>query len=141
MSAAARVANLPIRLKILGAFLAILCFVAGLGLTALERAGSMDSTVQEITRNYALAVVYLDDMRAGLGGARTVLARELLNERDKAWRDDSQAQFAELVASFEKGSALYAPTIRGRSSWGRRARQASVPKKRFMPAWPTTSSR
>ena len=64
----ARIANLSIRTKILLSFLTVLVVLIGLGLNALQRSGEMNTKVEDITRNYALAVVYLDEMRVSNGG-------------------------------------------------------------------------
>jgi methyl-accepting chemotaxis protein len=111
LSVSARLANLAIRTKILFSFTTILALLVALGLNALYRSSAMNSTVEDLTRNYVLAVVYLDEMRVSEASYRGSLARELLQAGDKTARQNSLATLARLQKAFEENSALYAPTV------------------------------
>jgi hypothetical protein len=86
LSVSARIANLSIRTKIVFSFMTVLALLAGLGLNALQRSSAMNSTVGDLTRNYALAVVYLDEMRVSVAEFRGALARQLLQFDDRRAR-------------------------------------------------------
>jgi methyl-accepting chemotaxis protein len=111
LSASSRFANLAIRTKILLSFTMILALLAGLGLNALYRSSAMNDTVEDLTGNYALAVVYLDEMRVSVASYRGGLARELLKPDDQAERQTSRATLAQLVKTYEENAARYEPTI------------------------------
>lgn len=97
--------------KILLSFAFILALLAGLGGTAMQRSGTTNAAVGRITENYLLAVIYLDEMRTSFATYRGTVARALLQADDAAARAGADAKLAELVASYQKNDAAYAPTI------------------------------
>jgi methyl-accepting chemotaxis protein len=107
----ARIANLSIRAKILFSFLTVMVLLVGLGLNALQRSSEMNRKVEDITRNYALAVVYLDEMRVSVGDYRGAVARELLADDGKAERQSTQTVLAGLAKLHDENDAKYAPTV------------------------------
>jgi methyl-accepting chemotaxis protein len=107
----ARIANLSIRSKILLSFLTVLVVLIGLGLNALQRSSAMNLQVEDITRNYALAVVYLDQMRVSVADYRGAVARELLDADDKTARQNAQTVLADLTKLHDESDAKYAPTV------------------------------
>jgi methyl-accepting chemotaxis protein len=111
LSAAARVQNLAIRTKILVSFLTILVLVVGLGLNALHRSSAMNSTVEDLTRDYALAVVYLDEMRVSVASHRGALALKVLKADDSSARQAIQLAMAGIVKAFEENNEKYALTV------------------------------
>ncbi|MGD0103935.1 MAG: methyl-accepting chemotaxis protein [Rhodopila sp.] len=111
MSFSARVANLTIRTKILCSFLTILALLAGLGLNALQRSSAMNQSVQNITGNYALAVVYLDEMRVSISDYRGAMARGVLQADDRAAGQKLDADLGRLLKTYEDNDAKYALTV------------------------------
>jgi len=111
LSVSARVANLAIRTKILASFLTILALLAGLGLNALQRSSAMNQSVQNITGNYALGVVHLDEMRVSIADYRNTMTRAVLEADDKAARQKLDADFARLLKTYEENDAKYVPTV------------------------------
>jgi len=104
-------ANLAIRTKILLSFAFILALLAGLGGTAMQRSGATNAAVGEMTGNYLLAVIYLDEMRTSFVTYRSATARALLQADDAAARAGAEAKLAELEANYQKNDAAYAPTV------------------------------
>jgi methyl-accepting chemotaxis protein len=111
LSVNARIANLAIRTKIVLSFATILALLAGLGLNALQRSSATNSAVEDLTRNYAMAVVFLDEMRVGIASYRGGVARELLQIDDKAARQKAPAVRAAIVKTFDENNAKYARTV------------------------------
>jgi methyl-accepting chemotaxis protein len=111
LSFSARVANLTIRTKILCSFLTILALLAGLGLNALQRSSAMNQSVQNITGNYALAVVYLDEMRVSISDYRGAMARGVLQADDRAAGQKLDADLGRLLKTYEDNDAKYALTV------------------------------
>jgi methyl-accepting chemotaxis protein len=111
MSATAHPSNLPICSKIIVSFLAIMVVLAALGLSALQRSAAMNDTVGDITRNYGLAVVYLDEMRVAVSNYRGQVVREIALFDDKAVREAAGNGLAEALQTFDANSAKYVPTI------------------------------
>ncbi len=111
MSIGVRIENLTIRSKIVLSFLMILVLLTGLGLDALRRSRNMNNTVEDITRNYALAVVYLDEMRVAVASYRGALARQLLQADDPATRQAAPATISRIIKIFEDNDAMYTPTV------------------------------
>jgi methyl-accepting chemotaxis protein len=107
----ARIANLSIRTKILLSFLTVLVVLIGLGLNALQRSSEMNTKVEDITRNYALAVVYLDEMRVSIADYRGTVARELLGADDKTMRQTTQTVLADLTKLYDQNDTKYAATV------------------------------
>jgi methyl-accepting chemotaxis protein len=106
-----RLENLSIRSKILTCFAAILVVLVGLGANALQRASAMNEEISNITRNYGLAIVYLDEMRVSVAQYRALLARLILQSDDKAARQASMGMFEELVKTFDQNNSQYGPTV------------------------------
>ena len=111
MSVGLRISNLAIRTKILLSFVTVLILLGGLGLNALQRSSVMDSAIQNITGDYALAVVYLDDMRVSLSDYRGNIARELLQGDDKTALQNTASVLTGLVKIYDENDAKYAPTV------------------------------
>jgi methyl-accepting chemotaxis protein len=112
MSVSARIANLAIRTKILLSFLAVLALMVGLGLNALQRSSTMNNTVADITRNYALAIVYLDEMRVAVSSYRSANSRSILLAEEAGGNlDDMDGRFRQLTKQYEENDARYAPTV------------------------------
>ncbi|MEA2739040.1 MAG: methyl-accepting chemotaxis protein, partial [Acetobacteraceae bacterium] len=111
MSVSVRFTNLAIRTKILFSFMMILLLLTGMGLNALQRSGGMNAKVEDLTRNYALAVVYLDEMRVSVASYRGALSTELLQINDKTARQSAPATFERLTKTFDANDALYARTV------------------------------
>ncbi len=112
MALAAQIGNLAIRTKILFSFTAVLVLLVGLGGTALQRSSKMNGTVEIITRNYALAVVYLDEMRVSVASCRSVNARAIVQASSKATEtEDIAIRIAELMKTYEANDALYSATV------------------------------
>jgi methyl-accepting chemotaxis protein len=106
-----RLENLSIRSKILASFVAILVVLIGLGTNALQRASAMNEEISNITRNYGLAIVYLDEMRASVGSYRAVLTRQVLQADDKAALKESSRTLEDLAKTFDENNNQYAPTV------------------------------
>ncbi len=111
MSVGLRISNLAIRTKILLSFSTVLILLVGLGLNSLQRSSAMDGAIQSITGNYALAVVYLDEMRVSIADYRGTVARELLQGDDKTARQNSVSVLATLAKTYDENDAKYAPTV------------------------------
>ena len=111
MSVGLRISNLAIRTKILLSFVTVLILLGGLGLNALQRSSVMDRAIQNITGDYALAVVYLDDMRVSLSDYRGNIARELLQGDDKTALQNTASVLTGLVKIYDENDAKYAPTV------------------------------
>ena len=71
----------------------------------------MDETIQGITGNYALAVVYLDGMRVSISDYRGSIARELLHSDDKTAPQNTASVLAALAKTYDEKDAKYALTI------------------------------
>jgi methyl-accepting chemotaxis protein len=106
-----RLENLAIRSKILVCFAAILIVLLGLGWNALQRSSSMNDAVSNITGNYGLAIVYLDEMRVSVATYRAVSAREMLLADDKAARLATTEMLDALIKKFDENDHLYSPTL------------------------------
>ena len=111
MSVGLRISNLAIRTKILLSFVTVLILLGGLGLNALQRSSVMDRAIQNITGDYALALVYLDDMRVSLSDYRGNIARELLQGDDKTALQNTASVLTGLVKIYDENDAKYAPTV------------------------------
>jgi methyl-accepting chemotaxis protein len=111
LSVGLRIANLAIRTKILLSFATVLILLGGLGLNALQRSSAMDETIQGITGNYALAVVYLDEMRVSISDYRGSIARELLHSDDKTALQNTASLLTALAKTYDENDAKYAVTI------------------------------
>ena len=111
MSVGLRIANLAIRTKILLSFATVLILLGGLGLNALQRSSAMDDKIQSITDNYALAVVYLDEMRVSVSDYRGMIARELLQSDDKTAPQNTASVLAALAKTYDENDAKYAVTV------------------------------
>jgi methyl-accepting chemotaxis protein len=111
MSISTRVANLAIRTKILFSFMTVLALLVGLGFNALQRSSAMNSTVEDITRNYAVAIVDLDGMRVSVASYRGIVSREVLQADDKAARQIAATVLAGLTKTYQENDAKYALTV------------------------------
>ncbi len=111
MSLSAHIANLAIRTKILLSFAIVLALLAGLGVTALQRFGELNATVETITGDALTSVEELDGMRASVAGYRLEIAREVVQGEDAAARQIHVAKIAALTKTFQEGIAKYAPLV------------------------------
>jgi methyl-accepting chemotaxis protein len=111
LSVGLRISNLAIRTKILLSFSTVLVLLVGLGLNALQRSSAMDVAIESITGNYALAVVYLDEMRVSISDYRGSIARELSEGGDKAARQNTESVLTGLMKAYDENDAKYAPTV------------------------------
>ncbi len=111
MSVSARVANLPIRSKILMSFTVVLALFAGLGGMSLQRASVTNATVEDITTNYMLALDYLGNMRTGFANYRIGLLRAMLQHDDKAARQAAEAGLVAPLKDYQENEAKYAATV------------------------------
>jgi methyl-accepting chemotaxis protein len=111
VSVGLRIANLAIRTKILLSFATVLILLAGLGLNALQRSSAMNDTTQSITDNYALAVVYLDEMRVSISDYRGNIARELLQDDAKTALQNTASVLTALVKTYDENDVKYARTV------------------------------
>ncbi len=111
MSIGARLANMPIRIKILMSFAVILAFLAGLGGMSLQRASVTNATVEDITTNYMLAIDYLGNMRTSFANYRIALMRAILEGDDKTARQTAEAALGAPLKTYQENDAKYAPTV------------------------------
>jgi methyl-accepting chemotaxis protein len=111
LSVLVRTSNLPIRSKILFSFLTVLAVLAGLGLSSLQRSSAMNEAVEEITGNYGLAIVYLDEMRISMASYRGTVAREVALYDDKTIREGTKSALAALAKTFDENDVKYTPTV------------------------------
>jgi methyl-accepting chemotaxis protein len=111
LSISARVTNLPIRSKILVSFLAIMTVLVALGLSALQRSSAMNTAVGNITGNYGLSIVYLDEMRVAVSTYRGNIARQVALFDDKAAREAAKGASATAIRAFDENSGNYAKTV------------------------------
>jgi methyl-accepting chemotaxis protein len=111
LSVGLRISNLAIRTKILLSFSTVLILLVGLGLNALQRSSAMDVAIESITGNYALAVVYLDEMRVSISDYRGGIARELSQGEDKTAIQNTASVLTGLAKTYDENDAKYAPTV------------------------------
>jgi methyl-accepting chemotaxis protein len=111
LSVSARIANLAIRTKLLFSFATVVLLLIGLGGNALYRSSVMNDTVGNITRNYALTVVALDEMRVSAAKYRAVVMRETLRGDDKSDKATTRSQLAGLVTAYDENDVKYAATV------------------------------
>jgi methyl-accepting chemotaxis protein len=110
LSIADRAGNLAIRSKILIAFAAVLLLLVALGGTALHRSSVTNATVEDLTSNYALAIVNLDEMRVNALLHRTRVMRSLLTD-DQAVRQSAAGGFATAINGYQENDAKYAESV------------------------------
>lgn len=111
MSAISGLANLSIRNKIIGAFVSLLLVIAVLGSTAIEKFAVMNTSVDELTTNYLIAIGYLSDMRGAVLHYHLALTKGL---SDKAIADSVQVldkSLADWTTALATPEAKYAPTV------------------------------
>jgi hypothetical protein len=105
LSVSDRASNLPIRSKILVSFMAVMVVLAALGLSALHRSSSTNDKVKDITGNYGLAVVYLDEMRVAVSTYRGSVVRQVALYDDKTVREAAKGVLATARKTFDENNA------------------------------------
>jgi hypothetical protein len=111
MSIGARIGNLAVRTKIFASFVVILALLAGLGGTALQRSSAMHTTVEAITTNYMISLIYLGKMRTDFTGYRGSVARQLLWADDKTARQGAEAKLAPLKKTYQEYETKYTAIV------------------------------
>jgi diguanylate cyclase (GGDEF)-like protein/PAS domain S-box-containing protein len=110
MSITTRVGNLPIRAKIMVAFVIVLALLLGLGATALQLLGSMNTAVTELAGDGLATYRYLVEARFAADQYRRALAVAMLEGDAGAARQSKQTELAALQARFQASDPIHRPT-------------------------------
>ena len=100
-----------IRDKIAVAMTSLLLVVVLVGGIALQKFSALNTTVEEITKNYLPAIGYLAEMNASDLAIRTSVIQLVTLGKDPAQREQPLRSIEERRARYAKAESVYAPTV------------------------------
>src|SRR3954447_299934 len=109
MAVSVRLRDLSIRNELVVAFAALIVLFAALGGTAIQRFGAMQSSANNLTGHYTLAVGYLGDKRQAVAAYRATILRELVLRDDSPGAADRlDASVKQITDRLDQAEAKYA---------------------------------